>query len=88
VRIIDVNGNIGVRPAELDRHSNRRFGVGDSANLQRDFLAAPLELMLELGNQRIGVARVELFERVSRGDSHTRGHEPNSENNEKCEQPK
>ena len=54
-RVVHVNGNVRVRPAEVYRHSYGRLRVRDSLHAMQNVMPSPLELFLELRHQRVRV---------------------------------
>ena len=75
-RVIHVDGDIRLRPAQIDRHAHGAFPVGDPLHLVDDLRLAPFKLPLELRHGRIAVLVIQLVERAPRHRRHAHSHQP------------
>ena len=66
-RVVHIDRNIRLRPAQINRHAHGAFRVGDSLHAMGHILPAPLKFALELRHERIGVLAIQI--RQTRGAS-------------------
>ena len=61
-----VDGNVGIRAAEVDGHARRGFFFGDGFHAMRNVLPAALEFALELRNHRVRMFTLQLIKHAAR----------------------
>ena len=70
--VADVNGNVGLRAAEINCHADGSFRVGDALHLMSDVLCAPFKFALELRDESVAVPAIQIRERAA-GDNRNAG---------------
>ena len=66
VRVVNVNGEIGVGPRGVQSRTQSNFRVRDIFDLAGDFLAALRKFLFELRDERFGTLCIHRFERRAR----------------------
>src|SRR5580692_12311937 len=79
MRVVDVNRDVRVRAAEVNRHAHSGFGIGDALHALDNVLATALELALELGEGRIAMLAIQIIEGAAGDDGDARGNQRDRE---------
>lgn len=79
VRVVDVNRDVRVRAAKVNRHAHSGFGIGDALHTLNDVLAAPLKFALELGQGRIAMLAIQIIEGAAGDDGDASGNQRDRE---------
>ncbi len=77
--VVDVDRDVRVRSAEINRHAYRSLSIGDALHALNDVLATALELALELREGCIAMLAIQIIEGAASDDGDASGNQRDRE---------